>query len=109
MINTGNFERFHYLNFETTFMKSDNFFLKNWRTVCEFESTTTENTTFPCKTTTSKSNVKTNRMMSTISPITKSGVLPPNYLSFWKIHIYVCMHIIVALMYHPPKPYLYFS
>ena len=109
MMNTGNFERFHYLNFETTFMKSDNFFLKNWRTVCEFESTTTENTTFPCKTTTSKSNVKTNRMMSTISPITKSGVLPLTTLVFGKfIFMYVCIYI-VALMYHLPKPYLYFS
>ena len=35
-----------------------------------------ENASFPCKTTISEANVKTNRMVNKNAPITKNGVLP---------------------------------
>ena len=53
MTGTRNFERFHYSNFEISFVP----FL--------VERTTMENATFPYKTALSKDNLKANRMGST--------------------------------------------
>ena len=46
---TGNFERFHYSNFETSFLKKKNFFEKlEYRFLVE--TTSMKNATFPYKT-----------------------------------------------------------
>ena len=62
---TGNFERFHYLNFGISFKKKTKSFY--WKTGVPFlvESTTMKNATFPNKTALSKAKVRTNRMGST--------------------------------------------
>ena len=57
----GDFERFHYFNFETSFQKSENF-LKKKKLGYRFlvESTTIENPIFPYKTALSKATVELN-------------------------------------------------
>ena len=61
---SGNFERFHYLNFEPfTFWKTKTFKKLYYRFL--IESTKIENASFPYKTAISEANVKTNRIVST--------------------------------------------
>ena len=70
---TGNFERFLYFNFETSFLKNTNPFQK-----LEYgflvESTKIESTIFPYKTALSEANVKINRIGLQNSRITKNEV-----------------------------------
>ena len=64
---TGNFEHFHYHNFETSSMEKRHFFRKlEYRFL--LESTTIGNATFPYKTTLLETNVKTNSIGSTDVP-----------------------------------------
>ena len=74
------FKRFQYFNFETNFLENENLFQK---TGVPFlvETTNTEDTSLPFKTTLSESNVKTNRMATTKWTYHKSGVLPVTYFS----------------------------
>ena len=70
---TGNFERFLYFNFETSFLKNTNPFQKlEYRFLVE--STKIENTIFPYKTALSEANVKINRIGLQNSRITKNEV-----------------------------------
>ena len=69
------FKCFQYFNFEINFLENENLFKKlEYRFLVE--TTKIENTSFPFKTALSEANVKTNRMMTTNGPITKSRVLP---------------------------------
>ena len=75
---TRNFERFEYFNFEIDFLEKENLFSKlEYRFLVK--STKIENTSFPYKTATLEANVKTNRILSTI---TKNRVLPVTTLFF---------------------------
>ena len=70
---TGNFERFLYFNFETSFLKNTNPFQKlEYRFLVE--STKIESTIFPYKTALSEANVKINRIGLQNSRITKNEV-----------------------------------
>ena len=78
---TGDFERFHYFNFKTSF-------LENWQLFKKLEynflgeSTTIENAAFLCKTALSKTKVKTDGMGSTKWTSHKKGVLQLNTFFF---------------------------
>ena len=61
---TENFEQFRYLNFEINLSKTQTLF-KKLEYHCLFESTKTDNITFPYKTALSEASVKTNRMGGT--------------------------------------------
>ena len=62
LYDSGNFERFQCVNFETDFLQNENLFEKNRFSV---GSTKIEHTSLPYKTAISEANVKTNRMVST--------------------------------------------
>ena len=58
---TGDFDCFHYFNFETCFLKNEKLFFKKLEYRFLVERSTKGNATFPCKTAQSKANVKTSR------------------------------------------------
>ena len=88
---TGNFERFYYSNYETSFLKKSFFVKLEDRFLVE--STTMENTTFTTwkiphfyeKLPFQKPNVKTNRMGSTKWTYYKERSFANNYFIFWQI------------------------
>ena len=75
---------FNTVAWKQIFWKMKTFFKK---LECSFvvEVTKIENTSYPLKTALSQANVKTNRMVPTKCPITKSGPLPVTIYFFWKI------------------------
>ena len=80
---TGNFDRFQYFNFETNFLKNENFFKKLEYHIL-VQTTRIENATFLYKTVLSESNVKTNGMGDTTKTYHKEGSFASNYFSFPK-------------------------
>ena len=80
----GNFERFHYFNFETDFLEMKTFF-KKLEYLSLVESTKIENASFRYKTAISKVNVKINRMMSTKWTYRKERSFASHYFLFLKI------------------------
>ena len=80
---SGNFERFQYFKFETSFLENENYQKMEYRFLVE--STKTENALFTCKNVMSEANVKTNRMVSTKSTYHKEWSFASNYFIFLKI------------------------
>ena len=76
------FKRFPYFNFETNFLENENLFQK---TGVPFlvETTNTEDTSLPFKTTLSEFNVKTNRMATTKWTYHKEWSFASNYFIFF--------------------------
>ena len=62
MIITGDFERFQLFNFESSFLKNEERYLKKLECRFSVESTTIENATFSYRYALSKTIVKTSRM-----------------------------------------------
>ena len=61
---TGNFECFQYFTFETNVLKNKSLIFKKLENSFVVENTMVESVTYPCKTTLSEANGKTNRMGS---------------------------------------------
>ena len=84
VIISESFKRFQYFNFETNFLKNENFFQKTG-VLFLVEITKIESTSFSLITGLSGTNVKTNRMTTAkwAKEITKSGVLPVTTFFFF--------------------------
>ena len=79
----GDFTRFRYFNFKTSFLKNEHLFLKTGIPFFLVETTKIESTTFPYKTNQSKADVKTNRMMN-IKTKPSQGTEFRHYLLFFE-------------------------
>ena len=87
----GNFECFHYFNFERNFLKKENLFQK---TGVQFlvKSTKIESATFQHETALSEANMKTNRMGSTKWTYRKERSFASNYFVFLK-NLFQCKYL----------------
>ena len=80
---TGDFRRFQYFNFEISFLKNRNFFLKTG-VISLSSKSKIEKATFPGKASLSEANVATNRMVSTKRTYHKERSFASSYLIFLK-------------------------
>ena len=103
------FEHFQYFNFETDFLKNENFFKKlEYRFLVEL--TKIEKASFPYKTAISEANVKTIRMETAKWTYHRERSVTSNYFIFLKV-LFQFKNLLwtIDLMYQQPKhPYSYF-
>ena len=101
---------FNTLTLKQIFWKTKTFFKKLEHRFL-LESTNMENISFPCKTTISEANVKTNRMVNTKWIYHKERIFLSNYFIFWRFcfSLRTSYKELISCTQEPKCPYSYFN